>query len=730
MRISLTLKILLPFVLFIFGYLLFAYSTIRETMAETNLAHAQNRATELLDSVVVAVESEVSERNFRRIVTALAVSEDIDSILIIDPQRQWVVASNELVFRRKPLQRIPQHIVEAANSLTPNKPSSFTVFGQNNYLFAGNLVTLDTGNNSIRPFTLVIMFNKGKLSKDFAEVEAHLIQNFSLAILLILVLGFVLVKKVISDPLALFKKSMQINARDYENRKVVVRSNDEFGELAEEYNRMLLVEEASLELARHTTEEAELIARKKSEFLATMSHEIRTPINGILGLTQLATKADSLPVIKEYLDKLMSSGRLLLEIINDILDFSKLLEGKITMDPQFFSPSECLSMVTEMMQPTASAKGIELRLSVDEKMPGIVKTDSHRLKQVLTNLVGNGIKFTEKGFVEVRGHWQAVNKHQGVFKIEVIDSGIGIEEQKLPDIFDAFSQEDSSTARRFGGTGLGLAICEQLTVAMHGKIYVDSVKGKGSTFTIELPCETASVKAYLEQEVDPVLIPRIEQLSPFEYDFQQVVDTINAFSQNDKTVLLVDGQQKHHLKQAESQALEKAVLVFNLQDTHGLTLSDHLSVLSSPLSLIQLINKLLFAEHLTTKTQKQKMNKEKKSPQILLVEDNDVNQLIIEEMLESLGAEVVCAGNGAIALKVLKRFDVDLVLMDVQMPELDGYQATSAIRNELKLDLPIIGISANVLPEDVQKGLKSGMNSYLNKPIMLKELEQELDKWL
>ena len=730
MRISLTLKILLPFVLFIFGYLLFAYSTIRETMSETNLAHAQNRATELLDSVVVAVESEVSERNFRRIVTALAVSEDIDSILIIDPDRQWVVASNELIYRRKPLERIPEHIVNAANHLSSNKPSSFNIFGTDNYLFAGNVVTLDTGNNAIRTFVLVIMFNKGKLSKDFAEVEAHLIQNFSLAILSLLVLGFILVKKVISNPLTLFKKSMQINSRDYENRKVVIKSNDEFGELAEEYNRMLLVEEASLELARHTTEEAELIARKKSEFLATMSHEIRTPINGILGLTQLAIKADSLPVIKGYLDKLMGSGRLLLEIINDILDFSKLLEGKITIDPQYFSAHECLSMVTEMMSPTANAKGIELKLWVDDNIPGIIKADSHRLKQILTNLVGNGVKFTENGFVEVKGSWRDLDNQKGVLRIDVSDSGIGIEEEKLPDIFDAFSQEDNSTARKFGGTGLGLAICEQLTLAMHGKIYVTSQKGKGSTFTIELPCETATVTQYLHDEVDPKLIPKIEQLSPFQCELQEVVDNINKFSQNDKSVLLIDGKHKPSLKEAESKALDKAVLVFDLQDEHDLTLSDHLSVLSSPMSFIQLINKLLYAEHLTTKTQKQKMNKTNKEPQILLVEDNDVNQLIIEEMLESLGAEVVCAGNGAIALKVLKRFDVDLVLMDVQMPELDGYQATYAIRNDLKLEIPIIGISANVLPEDVQKGLKSGMNSYLNKPIILKELEQELEKWL
>lgn len=729
MRISLAFKILAPFVLFVIAYLLFTFSTIRQTISDTDLEHAHSRATELLDSVVIAVESEIDERNFRRIVTALAVSEDIDTILIVDPARNWVVASNELRYRRKSVDNIPEHIVNAVNSLTSNNASTFEPYGEDNYLFAGNLLTLDTKNNTIRNYVLVILFNKLKLSQDFAQLEARLIQDFSLAILLLLLFGFILVKRVISAPLATFKKAMQTNQRDYEKRKVSVHSSDEFGELAEEYNRMLLVEEASLELARHTTEEAELIAQKKSEFLATMSHEIRTPINGILGLTQLAMKAESLPVIKSYLDKLLSSGQLLLGIVNDILDFSKLLEGKITIDEQMFSARDCTSMVMEMMSPSAQVKNIALTMDVDDNVPEILQADAHRLKQVLTNLVGNGVKFTDRGFVKISCRWIESSPSQGRLQIEVEDSGVGIDQDKLPDIFDAFSQEDSSTARKFGGTGLGLAISQQLVLAMNGDIYVRSEKGKGSTFGLNIPCQKVSLKGYLESQIHSDSLPQVSALSSFDTKWLSTFETLNRWSDCESDIVLLDAQQAGDLSKAKLQAQTKPVLVVNVQAHSEFPQTNNLDYLPCQFSQIKLIDKL---QHMQKHQDKPEMPKaqEKQPPRVLLVEDNDVNQLIIEEMLESLGAEVVCAGNGAIAVKVLKKFEVDMVLMDVQMPEMDGYQATRAIRNELNLQVPIIGISANVLPEDVQEGLDSGMNSYLNKPIMLTELEKELQKWL
>jgi len=368
----------------------------------------------------------------------------------------------------------------------------------------------------------------------------------------------------------------------------------------------------------------------KSEFLANMSHEIRTPMNGVIGLTSLMCETELTETQQDYLDDIKASGESLLQIINEILDFSKIESGQFALERTVVQLSEVLHKVTSPLQSAAEARGNVLEYDLDDKLPVWVQTDSLRLWQVLNNLVGNALKFTEKGTITIRIRLQNQAGVHPRVRFEVIDTGIGIPDENLSHIFEAFKQADGTTTRRFGGTGLGLTISARIIRLMGGQIEVRSTEGEGSNFFFTVPLPVAEA-------------PEVEDLAEMD----------------------------------ES-------------DT-------------SPLSNMK----------------------------VLLVEDNPVNQKLANRILTKAGAEVVLASNGQEAVDAWESDSFRVILMDVQMPVMDGFAATGLIRQrEAEGDhVPIVALTAHALPGYREKCLNAGMDDFVTKPLKAKLLRQTVHRW-
>jgi len=537
-------------------------------------------------------------------------------------------------------------------------------------------------------------------------------------------------------------------------------------------NDVLKEQNIELEMQKKQLDEA---SQLKSEFLSNMSHELRTPLNAIVGFSELALKTSLNQKQYNYLSKIKISSHILLGLISDILDLSKIEAGKLELEITTFNLEEVLQRAVNQVNAKSKGKGLELMVIIDEDVPISLNGDSLRLGQILLNIISNAVKFTDKGKIVIRAELMEYNRDSALLQFSVKDTGIGLTEEQIKKLFQPFTQADTSTTRKYGGTGLGLSISEKLVNLMNGDIWVESEVGEGSTFFFTTKINVADKERFLhyknsfgkwgmkvlvvdaDEESSEIIESMLADMSldvTMSTSGEEAISMLKNTKDKNPYELVITNwdipgmdemEASRRIKRLFESGKVPTIILLSNQNSEGVKKNAEeiglmVSVLYKPVNPSLLFNTIMHIcdekgfEQISTVPKKK--NDTEYLPKlcgtkVLLVEDNEINREVAQEILQEAGLIVTIASNGREAVEKVKKNTYDIVLMDIQMPIMDGYDATREIRRDLVYSgLPIIAMTANALLSDQEKCLQVGMNDHVAKPIDTNKLFRKIAYWI